>query len=192
MQTRTLDATDRTIIERLMHDGRATWAALGELTDLSPAALAQRVRRLEREGVIQGYAARIDPVAVDASLLAFVLIRFSDPARRERFLTRVDAFPWLQECHHVTGEMDYLLKVRCASVAELEHIITGELRDTCKVTESRTSIVLMTRKETTAVPIGECERAQAHAHFSAPAMVGNGHANGHHAHHGPVADPHTP
>lgn len=148
-----MDSIDRTILETLMRDGRATWAAVGEATGLSPAALAQRVRRLEREGVITGYAARVDADAVGAGLLAFVLVRFSDPARRERFLTRVRSLPWVQECHHVTGEMDYLLKVRCSGTRELEHIITDELKDKCKVTESRTSIVLASAKETTEVPL---------------------------------------
>ncbi len=149
-----MDSTDQQILTRLMHDGRATWAALGDLTGLSAAALAQRVRRLERDGVITGYAARVSPEAVGAGLLAFVLVRFADPRHRERYLTRVRSMPWVQECHHVTGEMDYLLKVRCRGTPELDHLITAELRDRCKATETRTSIVLASAKETTALPLG--------------------------------------
>ncbi len=148
-----MDATDRAIIEHLMHDGRATWAALGDLTKLSPAALAQRVRKLEKEGVITGYAARVDPDTVGAGLLAFVSVKFADGAHRARFLSRVRTMPWVQECHHVTGEMEYLLKVRCSGTKELEYIIDDELKVKCKVSETRTSIALATAKETTAIAL---------------------------------------
>lgn len=150
-----MDFIDITILELLMNDGRATWAALGEATGLSPAALAQRVRRLERDGVILGYAARLDPDAVGAGLLAFVSVRFYDQAKRDRFLVLVKTMPWIQECHHVTGEMDYLLKVRCGGTRALERLITDELMGKCKVAETRTSIVLTTAKESTALAVGK-------------------------------------
>jgi Lrp/AsnC family leucine-responsive transcriptional regulator len=149
----TMDSIDKTILRELMQNGRATWAALGETTGLSAAALAQRVRRLEREGVIRGYAALVEPDAVDAGLLAFVAVRFADPAHRQRFLKRVAQLPWIQECHHITGEMDYLLKIRCRGTKALEQLITVELKDRCKVAESRTSIVLASSKETTALSV---------------------------------------
>lgn len=148
-----IDDTDKTILDELMRDGRATWAALGELTGLSPAALAQRVRKLERDGVITSYAAILDPDAVGAGLLAFVSVRFYDQAKRDRFLVLIKTMPWVQECHHVTGEMEYLLKVRCSGTRALERLITDELMGKCKVAETRTSIVLATAKETTALAV---------------------------------------
>lgn len=148
-----IDETDKTILEELMRDGRATWAALGELTGLSPAALAQRVRKLERDGVISGYAAILDPEAAGAGLLAFVSVRFYDQSKRDRFLVLIKTMPWVQECHHVTGEMEYLLKVRCSGTRALERLITDELMGKCKVAETRTSIVLATAKETTALAV---------------------------------------
>jgi Lrp/AsnC family leucine-responsive transcriptional regulator len=150
-----MDSIDKTILRRLMRDGRVTWAALGEETGLSAAAVAQRVRRLETAGAIRGYAALVDPDAVDVGLLAFVAVRFADPARRQRFLTHVRKLPWIQECHHITGEMDYLLKVRCRGTRELERLITVELKDRCKVAESRTSIVLTSAKETAELAVGD-------------------------------------
>jgi Lrp/AsnC family leucine-responsive transcriptional regulator len=143
-----MDSIDKKILTRLMRDGRASWAALGQATGLSPAAAAQRVHRLEREGVIRGFAALVDADAVGADLLAFVAVRFAEPTSRTRFLKRVRSLPWIQECHHVTGESDYLLKVRCAGTKALERLISVELKDRCKVTETRTSIVLTSAKET--------------------------------------------
>jgi Lrp/AsnC family leucine-responsive transcriptional regulator len=150
-----MDSIDKSILRRLMRDGRVTWDALAKAAGLSPAAVAQRVKRLEREGVIVSYAARVVPDTVGAGLLAFVQVRFADPARRKAFLARVAKLPWIQECHHVTGEMDYLLKIRCRGTAELERMITVELKDRCKVAETRTSIVLASAKESTELALGD-------------------------------------
>ena len=150
-----MDSIDVTLLRALMRDGRITWAALAKRAGLSPAALAQRVRRLERRGVIAGYEARVDPDAVGAGLLAFVTVRIASPKARARFATRVRALPWIQECHHVTGDADYLLKVGCAGTRDLERLISVELKDRCGVTESRTSVALDTVKETIALPIPE-------------------------------------
>lgn len=150
-----IDKIDTAILQELMRDGRATWAALGETTGLSPAALAQRVRKLERDGVITSYAAILDPDAVGSGLLAFVSVRFYDQAKRDRFLVLIKTMPWVQECHHVTGEMEYLMKVRCSGTRALERLITDELMGKCKVAETRTIIVLATAKETTAIALPE-------------------------------------
>ena len=150
-----MDSIDKAILRRLMRDARVTWEQLGKAVGLSPAAVAQRVKRLERDGAIAGYAARVSPDAADAGLLAFVQVRFSDPARRKTFLARVAKLPWIQECHHITGEMDYLLKIRCRGTTELERLITVELKDRCKVSETRTSIVLASTKESTELALGD-------------------------------------
>lgn len=150
-----MDSIDKAILRALMRDGRATWAALAELTGLSAAAVAQRVKRLEAAGVILRYAAVVDADAVEAGLLAYVAVRFADPKHRAAFLKLVRRLPWVQECHHTAGEMDYLLKVRCRGTKELERLITVELKDKCKVTESRTSIVLASSKETTELFVGD-------------------------------------
>jgi Lrp/AsnC family leucine-responsive transcriptional regulator len=150
-----MDSIDRKLLRRLMRDGRATWAALGGVAGLSAAAAAQRVKRLEEAGVISGYAARVDAEQAGAALLAFVSVRFTDPARRAAFLKRVKSLPWVQECHHVTGDMDYLLKLRCGGTRDLERLISVELKDRCKVSETRTSIVLASAKETAEVALPE-------------------------------------
>lgn len=150
-----MDSIDKLILRTLMRDGRVTWEQLGKAAGLSPAAAAQRVKRLERDGVIAGYAARVSPDAVGAGLLAFVQVRFADPARRKAFLARVAKLPWIQECHHITGEMDYLLKIRCGGTMDLERLITLELKDRCKVAESRTTIVLASTKESTELAFGD-------------------------------------
>ena len=150
-----MDSIDKSILRALMRDGRVTWAALAEVTGLSAAAVAQRVKRLEEAGVITRYAAIVDADSVDAGLLAYVAVRFANPKHRAAFLKLVSTLAWVQECHHTAGEMDYLLKVRCRGTKELERLISVELKDKCKVTESRTSIVLASSKETTELFVAE-------------------------------------
>ena len=148
-----LDRTDAVALARLMEEGRVSWAELAKALRLSPAAAAQRVRRLEKAGVIRGYGALVEPEAVGRPLTAFVGIVLSRHAARRRFLARIRGLSAVQECHHVTGEFDYLLKVRCAGTRDLEHIINDMLKTKGGVASSRTLIVLSTAKETTRLPV---------------------------------------
>lgn len=149
----TLDRRDKAALARLMEDGRVSWADLARVLRLSPAAAAQRVRRLEKAGVIRGYAALVDPEALDRPLTAFVGIVLSGHGARRRFLARVRAAGAVQECHHVTGEFDYLLKVRCAGTRDLERLINDTFKGGAGVASSRTVIVLSTAKETQRLPV---------------------------------------
>jgi Lrp/AsnC family leucine-responsive transcriptional regulator len=149
----TLDRTDIAALARLMDEGRVSWADLAKTLRLSPAAAAQRVRRLEKAGVIRGYAALVDPEAVGRTLTAFVGIVLSGNAARRPFLACIRGLDAVQECHHVTGEFDYLLKVRCAGTQDLEQLINEMLKTKGGVTSSRTVIVLSTAKETPRLPV---------------------------------------
>jgi Lrp/AsnC family leucine-responsive transcriptional regulator len=147
-----LDRIDVAALTRLMDEGRVSWADLAKTLRLSPAAAAQRVHRLEKAGVIRGYAALVDPEAAGRSLTAFVGIVLSSQAARARFLKRVAALDAAQECHHVTGEFDYLLKLRCSGTRDLERIISEDLKRGGGVSGTRTLIVLSTAKETPRLP----------------------------------------
>lgn len=149
----TLDGRDKAALARLMEDGRVSWADLARALRLSPAAAAQRVRRLEKAGVIRGYAAVVDTEALGLPLTAFVGVVLSGPGARRRFLARVRASGAVQECHHVTGEFDYLVKVRCAGTRDLERIINDTFKGGAGVASSRTMIVLSTAKETHRLPV---------------------------------------
>ena len=139
-------------IDYLMANGRATWAELASVLGLSAPAAADRVRRLEERGVITGYAARVNPEAIGLGLTAFIAVTLERPAHRAAFLERVRALPEVQECHHVAGDDDYLLKVRCASARDLERIVSDELKGLDGIARTRTTIVLSTSKETVTLP----------------------------------------
>lgn len=135
-----------------MGQGRTTWSELASLLGLSAPAAADRVRRLEERGVIQGYAAQVNPEAAGCELLAFISVSLAHPQQRTAFLQKVEALAEIQECHHVTGADDYWLKVRCRNPKALEQLISQELKSLDGL-KTRTMVALSTVKETSALPI---------------------------------------
>ena len=148
-----MDTLDSKALTFLMKSGRATWAELGTLLGLSAPSAADRVRKLEEHGVIRGYAAIIDPAAVGHPLTAYVSVSLSSHRNRAAFLRGIEKMAQVAECHHVAGDDDYLLKVRCRGTQDLDHLLAHELKDKLGVARTRTTIVLSTAKESVRVPI---------------------------------------
>ncbi len=148
-----MDTIDIKVIQHLMVQGRITWSELAVLLGLSAPATAERVKRLEERGVIQGYSARINPEAVGCQLTAFVALTLQHPQYRTTFLQHIQAMPNVLECHHVTGDDDYLLKVRCPDTRQLERIISEEIKGITGILRTRTTVVLSTPKETSEIPL---------------------------------------
>ena len=152
-----MDTIDIKAVERLQVAGRESWATLGVALGMTGPAAADRVRRLEADGVIRGYAALVDPEAVGAGLTAFVSVTLERPGNRAAFLRRVGRLAAIQECHHVAGDYDYLLKVRCAGTAALDHLLTDELKAVPGIVRTRTTVVLRTLKESVIVPLPDTD-----------------------------------
>lgn len=144
---------DYKAIGHLMAHGRASWAELAGILGLSAPAAADRVRRLEERGVIRGYAALVDPEAIGLGITAFVAVSLEKPEHRAAFLDMILRFPEVQECHHVAGEDDYLLKLRCRGTQDLERLVSDELKGLPGVQRTRTTIALSTVKETPVLPL---------------------------------------
>jgi Lrp/AsnC family leucine-responsive transcriptional regulator len=117
-----LDAIDRKIIGELSVDGRVPLAELGRRVSLSSPAIAERVQRLERAGVITGYRAEIDPRALGYSLTAIVRIK---PAAGQlpRIPELASQIPEIGECHRITGEDCFYLKVHLRSIEDLSPLL---------------------------------------------------------------------
>ncbi|HXT75504.1 MAG TPA: Lrp/AsnC family transcriptional regulator [Candidatus Eisenbacteria bacterium] len=150
-----MDTLDRKALHLLMRQGRATWAELGQLLGLSAPSAADRVRKLEEAQVITGYAALLDPTAVGYPLTAFIFITLANSRNRAAFLRAIAKMEQVSECHHIAGDDDYLLKVRCRTTANLDQLLAKELKDKLGVARSRTTIVLATAKESVQIPIAE-------------------------------------
>jgi Lrp/AsnC family transcriptional regulator, leucine-responsive regulatory protein len=148
-----LDEIDSKVVQHLMAQGRITWAELASILDLSAPATADRVRRLEERQVITGYTALVNAEAIGYPLTALIAITLEKPKHRAAFLQKVQQLAEIQECHHVTGDDDYWLKVRCQSTRDLERLISNELKSLPGISRTRTTIVLSTVKETPALPV---------------------------------------
>jgi len=136
---------DRRIVSLLGRDGRISFTELSRQTGLSVSATHQRVRRLERRGVIKGYAAMIDPAGAGLPLTAFISIKPFDPAAPDDVPERLAHLPAIEACHSVAGDENYILKVRVASPTALEDLLQ-QIR-ACAGVSTRTTIVLSTPYE---------------------------------------------
>lgn len=155
-----LDALDLKVLYHLMRQGRMTWSELAGLLDLSSPAAADRVRRMEDRQVITGYSAQVMPDAVGCHLTAFVAVTLDRPEHRFGFLATIQSMTDVQECHHMAGDDDYWLKVRCSGTKALEKLISNDLKSIPGVIKTRTTIVLSTLKETSILPLPALSSSQ--------------------------------
>ncbi len=150
---RKLDRIDRKILVELQHDGRLANVELARRVGLSPTPCLERVRKLETEGYIKGYAAIVDPQKVGAALLVFVEITLSNtsPEGFDDFSKAVNKLDEIQECHLVTGSFDFLLKTRVSNMAAYRELLGETLLRLPGVRESRTYVVMEEVKQTSFV-----------------------------------------
>jgi Lrp/AsnC family leucine-responsive transcriptional regulator len=137
----------------VQRDGKLAQAEIAKRVGLSTAAVNERLKKLERAGVIRRYAALVDPAAVGAALTAFVEVFIEHPRHETTFIERMLGLDEVQECHYVTGEFSLLLKIRVRDVEALQALLLHRLNCLEGVRQTRTLIVLSTLKEECLVPI---------------------------------------
>jgi Lrp/AsnC family transcriptional regulator, leucine-responsive regulatory protein len=120
--SKVLDGTDRRLLRELQENSRLSLAELGRRVNLSSPAVAERLQRLERTGVITGYRAEVDPKALGYPIAAFVRIR---PTTRQlhKIPELAREVPEVVECHRVTGEDCFVLKLHLRAMDDLEDIL---------------------------------------------------------------------
>ena len=117
-----MDSRDWQLLKLLQTNARATFAELGRSVKLTPPAVAERVRRMEDQGVIEGYTARVNLAAVGRGMRVFLRVQVLTK-EYPKFLRTVQAIRAVEECHHITGGESFLLKAAVRDVAELEQLI---------------------------------------------------------------------
>ncbi len=147
-----MDQIDRILIALLQQDGRLSQATLAARTGLSQSAVNERLKRLTASGAVK-IVGQADPQAVDMTLLAFIFVALDTPSRDDGFRAAMTAEPSVLECHHITGDWSYLLKVRASSVASLEALISDRIKRLPGIVRSHTMLALSTAKETLALPL---------------------------------------
>ncbi|MFT3718490.1 Lrp/AsnC family transcriptional regulator [Pseudorhodoferax sp.] len=151
-----LDRTDLRLLALLQRDGRASVQALSEQVHLSARATLNRVRKLERQGLITGYRAVLDRAAIGPAVVFFAEIALKDQrqAASRRFEARMQATPEVVACYLLSGRYDYLVRVACADLAQYQRLTNGWLEDAeLGIEKIVTSTELQTVKEFGGFPL---------------------------------------
>lgn len=151
-----LDAYDRAILRKLQQEGRISNQDLAEEVNLSPSPCLRRVRRLEEEGVIDGYTARLNARRLGLNLMAFIQISMDKhiPERFEGFESAVANFPEVLECHLITGQAaDYLLKVVVEDMDGYQQFLLNKITRIEGVSGVQSSFVLKSPQNTATLPV---------------------------------------
>lgn len=132
-----MDAIDKKILELLQINGRMTVKEITQTISLTAPAVSERIKRLEKDGVIEGYTAILNPHLMGRSVHAIINISIR-PGDTDKLLNLVNNDPMVIECHHVTGAYSYLVKVDAAEITDLEKLIIKFQ----KMGETSTQIIL--------------------------------------------------
>lgn len=153
-----IDDIDKAIVNLVQQDGRVSNAEIARQIGLAPSAVLERIRKLEERQVIRGYSASVDPKQVGYGLTAFISVRTNECSyETDELLAKI---PEVLEVHDVAGEDSYLLKVRAADPEDLSRLLKEKLKAIPSVVTTRTTVVLQTIKETTALPLDRCVFAE--------------------------------
>ena len=146
---RKLDRTDRMILEILQKDGRIAISELASKINLSTTPCSERVKRLERDGVIMGYYARLSPELLERSLLVFLEIKLSAKSGDvfDQVARDLVEIPEVMECHLISGEFDYLVKARLKEMSAYRCLLGDLLKKLPSSASSHSYIVMEEVKE---------------------------------------------
>ena len=141
-----LDSVDRHILSLLQENCKLPLARIGERVGLSAPAVAERIDKLEKSGVIRGYTAVLDSHKLGKDITAFIGVCIEHPRLITKFEREIDRLEDIQECHHVTGQYTLLLKAKADNTPALEQLIRN-IRFLEGVTRTETLVVLSTYTE---------------------------------------------
>ena len=146
-----IDEIDAKILELLQRDGRMKRSDVADEVDLSISAVSERMRKLEERGVIQGYRAIVDAKRLHLDITAFIRVSVDGSEKYSNFVDRVSDMKQVLEVHSITGAGSHVMKVRTKNTTTLERFLS-QIQAIPGVTQTTTSIVLSTFKESRAVP----------------------------------------
>lgn len=144
-----MDDVDRKLLALIQHNCRLSYAQLGKAVGLSVSAVNERLKKLCAQGVVKRSVAILNPQALGLDMLAFIQTAIDRPENEGVFYESVLGIPEVLECHHITGEFSYLLKIRARNTSHLESLLMNRIRTIKGVKQTHTFIVLSTLKETT-------------------------------------------
>lgn len=157
MATIKLDGIDHKLLRILQLNGKITNAQLSKDVGLSPAPTLERVKKLEKAGIIESYHAKIDHKKVGLGIITFVQVTLLGHKKNitEAFVDVIRKVPEVVECHHVTGSCDFLLKIVTEDITTYQDIIMEKVNEIEVVANTQTMVVLSTFKDSKILPIPE-------------------------------------
>lgn len=150
-----IDETDRKILNILQGNARASHSDIAREVGMAASAVFERIRKLEKRGIIQGYETRLNPRLLNVGLVAFIFIQAKEHLGTLETGKRLARIPEILEIHDVAGEDCYLVKVRVADTEALSVLLREKIGPIETITSTRTTIVLATVKETAQLPLDE-------------------------------------
>jgi Lrp/AsnC family leucine-responsive transcriptional regulator len=147
-----LDDIDIQILKTLQVQGRTKRNKLAEYVGLSVPSVSDRLNKLEEKGIIEGYFAKVNKQAFGFDIMAYIHVTMDSSKHYKSLIAHVDKMPQILECHSVLGEGSHLLKVLVKNTEALERLL-GEIQTWLGVTGTKTTFVLSTIKETSAINI---------------------------------------
>ncbi|OBZ14243.1 transcriptional regulator [Bacillus sp. FJAT-27264] len=142
-----MDDIDLQILEMLKNNGRMTSSEISKVIHLSVPAITERIRKLEKNGVIDQFTIKLNRKAIGQNLVVYIFVQLQGSAETEQFRKTIIQSSLVLECHHISGEYDYLLKVGLPDLSEMEGFITHTLKAHHNVVRSNTIFTLSTLKE---------------------------------------------
>ena len=142
-----MDHIDEKILVILKKNGKASATEISKIVGLSIPAVSERIRKMEHNGIIEGYGAKISRRKTGYNVTAFIMVNLERSGEDDEFRQNVVGFQEVLECHHVVGAFDYLLKVLVKTPDDLEHFLMDKLNEIPTVAASQTFMCLSTLKE---------------------------------------------
>jgi Lrp/AsnC family leucine-responsive transcriptional regulator len=152
-----LDAIDRKILELLQSNSNITNAQLAQEVGLSPAPTLERVKKLETAGVIKSYHAVIDAASVGLGVSTFVMasLKGHNKENISKFMKAITEIEEIVECHHVTGQADFILRIVCTDIPSYQNLMLEKVTNIEVVDNLQSMVILSTFKDSKIVPIPE-------------------------------------
>ncbi|KPM49088.1 Lrp/AsnC family transcriptional regulator [Jiulongibacter sediminis] len=150
-----LDVIDHKLLEILQANGKITNAQLSKDVGLSPAPTLERVKKLEQSGIIQSYHAQVNREKVGLGVLTYVQVTLKGHQKTiiEAFTNKINQVPEIIECHHVTGQCDFLLKVIAKDINHYQQLIMDTINEIEVVSSTQTMVILQTIKNSKVLPV---------------------------------------
>lgn len=155
-----IDEISLKILKILQNKARIPNVEVARKIGMAPSAVLERIRKLEKQGFIDGYEVRLNPRRFQRSLVGFVRVALDQSIQGNSVAEKLALIDEIQEVHFITGDDGYLIKVRVAGPDELDRLVRNQIRSIEGVRATQTSVVLSTVKETARIPIDDLDLQQ--------------------------------